>query len=79
MPTIYVTSPDETVAAELIQAQSTLDIHTRLGNGACTCGKSVQCKDFEQATATFARYGRLPRRRPFATITSERKFRWLAA
>jgi hypothetical protein len=61
--TIYLSG---TVHEQLDQAQAELERHLGVRpNGLCaTCGESEPCAGRLAAGATFARYGRLPRRRP---------------
>ncbi len=62
MSTMYLAN----VARELLDAaQAEIDehVHTRLGF-CTTCGELAPCAARSRAAAVFARYHRLPRRRP---------------
>jgi hypothetical protein len=51
---------------QLAQAQAVVDRHLAVGvDGRClTCGQLEPCETRSRASAVFARYGRMPHRRP---------------
>lgn len=57
-----------TAVQQLEDAQRILDAHVMLGTGACRLCDTLNSCDYRvAASATFVRYGRLPRRRPGAS------------
>jgi hypothetical protein len=53
---------------QLDEAQMMLDQHVKRFNGYCRVCGVQDCFDYLQASAVFARYQRLPLRRPYASI-----------
>jgi hypothetical protein len=53
-------------------AQAEIDAHLNTRLGFCaTCGELTPCVARREASAVFARYGRLPRRRPGLALRGE--------
>lgn len=67
MSTTYLSA---TALEQLERAQAVMDEHLRMNvAGRCqTCGEPSPCPALSGANATFARYGRLPRRTPGVTV-----------
>ena len=63
-------------------AQATVDKHVaRAATGLCgTCRVEPPCRPLTEAVATLIGYGRLPRRRPGASLSTRRddSFAWLS-